>query len=95
VENSGRKSLVFFGQSAYIFYVRFNYFLPTFREAVKIPVLIQGTVIRGANSARPALGSINVGTPLTDRLVPGTVGIDLLLGVCCWLAMLWIMGVPC
>jgi NAD(P)-dependent dehydrogenase (short-subunit alcohol dehydrogenase family) len=35
----------------------------------------------GAKSARPALGSINAGTPLTDRLIPGTVvGIDLLLG---------------
>jgi hypothetical protein len=35
----------------------------------------------GAKSARPVLGSINAGTPLTDRLIPGTVvGIDLLLG---------------
>jgi hypothetical protein len=31
VESSGSKSLVFFGQPAYIFYVRFNRFLPTFR----------------------------------------------------------------
>jgi hypothetical protein len=26
------------GQSTYIFYVRFNHFLPTLRGAVKIPV---------------------------------------------------------
>jgi len=32
VESSGSKSLVFFGQSAYIFHVRFNHFRP-----VKIP----------------------------------------------------------
>jgi hypothetical protein len=32
VESSGSKSLVFFGQPAYIFYVRFNHF-----RAVKIP----------------------------------------------------------
>jgi hypothetical protein len=32
VESSGSKSLVFFGQSAYIFYARFNYF-----RAVRIP----------------------------------------------------------
>jgi hypothetical protein len=34
--------------------------------------------LRGANSARPALGLITAGTPLTDRHTPGTVGIDLL-----------------
>ena len=33
MESSGSKSLVFFGQLAYMFYVRFNYF-----RAVKIPV---------------------------------------------------------
>ena len=33
VESSGSKCLVFFGQPAYIFYVRFNHF-----RAVKIPV---------------------------------------------------------
>jgi hypothetical protein len=33
VESGGSKSLVFFGQPAYIFYVRFNDF-----RAVKIPV---------------------------------------------------------
>jgi hypothetical protein len=32
VESSGSKSLVFFGQPAYIFYARFNYF-----RAVRIP----------------------------------------------------------
>jgi len=35
VESSGSKSLVNPGQSTYIFYVRFNHFLPTFRGAVK------------------------------------------------------------
>jgi hypothetical protein len=53
MESSGSKSLVVFGQPAYIFYVRFNHFLPTFRGCQYKAVLIQGAVICGANSARP------------------------------------------
>ena len=59
------------------------------------PFLIQGTVIRSANFVRLALGSINAGTPLTDRLTPGTVGFDLLPGRLSLALRRWIMGVPC
>src|SRR6516162_8144616 len=59
------------------------------------PFLIRGTVICGGNSARPALGSINAGTPLTDRLILGTIGIDLLLGRFLLALRRWIMGVLC
>jgi hypothetical protein len=43
----------------------------------------------------PTPGSINAGTPITDRLIPGSVGVDLLSGR--WLPALerWIVGVPC
>ena len=41
MESSGSKSLVNPGQSTYIFYVRFNHFLPTFGGA------------RGRNGGRP------------------------------------------
>ena len=59
------------------------------------PFLIRGTVICGGNSARPALGSINTGTPLTDRLIPDTVGIDLLIGRLLLALQGSIMDVPC
>jgi len=88
--------LVNSGHSTYIVYVRFNNFLPTyFPRGCENPFLIQGTVIRSANFVRLALGSINAGTPLTDRLTPGTVGIDLLPGRLSLALRRWIMGVPC
>ena len=42
-ESSGSKSLVFFGQSAYIFYVRFKYLRAVKSQETRF--LIQGTVI--------------------------------------------------
>jgi hypothetical protein len=91
VESSGSKSLVFFGQPAYIFYVRFNHF-----RAVKIPVkrvFDPWTVICGGFVPALLWGWVNAGRPLTDRLTPGTVRIDSLPGR--WLPALrrWIMGV--
>jgi hypothetical protein len=50
VESSGSKSLVFFGQLAYIFYVRFNHF-----RAVKIPGKRGFDPVHGY--LRPATGS--------------------------------------
>ena len=89
MESSGSKSLVNPGQSTYIFYVRFNHFLRSFRGGCENPFLIQGTVICGGNSARPALGSINAGTPLTDRLILGALlALIYSQGVCCYLATL-------
>jgi hypothetical protein len=47
----------------------------------EVGVAEQAKMVQLIASERPALGSINAGTPLTDRLIPGTVvGIDLLLG---------------
>ena len=78
MENSGNKSLVFFGQPAYIFYVRFNHF-----RAVKIPynaLLMQGTVICAGFVPALLRGWVNAGVPLARSTHSGALGIDSLPG---------------
>jgi hypothetical protein len=74
MESSGSKSLVFSGQPAYIFYVRFNHF-----RAVKFQenaFLIQGTVICAGFVPALLWGWVNAGTPLARSSHSGALGID-------------------
>jgi hypothetical protein len=59
VESSGSKSLVFFGQPAYMFYVRFNHF-----RAVKIPVK---RVFEAGHELFADSGPVAWGRPNTGR----------------------------
>ena len=97
MESSGSKSLVNPGQSPYILYMRFNiFYLPSAGcENPSKAFLIQGTVFAAPIPPGLPWGSISAGTPLTDRLTPGTLGFDLLPGRLLLALRRWMMGVPC